>query len=51
MSRLFNRFVSWLHAGYPSDIPPTDRVPLVALLASDFSPADSGLVPVGQGAE
>lgn len=51
MSSLFNRFVSWLHAGYPTDIPPTDRVPLVALLTSDFSPADSGLVAAGQVAE
>ncbi len=35
MSKMINRFVSWLHAGYPNDVPLTDRVPLVALLVKD----------------
>lgn len=41
MSKVFNRFVSWLHAGYPNDVPLTDHVPLVALLTREFSPESS----------
>lgn len=35
MSKMINRFVSWLQTGYPDDVPPTDHVPLVALLTRD----------------
>ena len=51
MSRLLNRFVSWLHEGYPDGVPPTDRVPLVALLTSDMSRADAALAAGGEVAE
>lgn len=44
MTRLLNRFVSWLREGYPSDVPPTDQVPLIALLTKEFSPAEAALV-------
>ncbi len=51
MSQLLNRFVSWLHEGYPSGVPPTDRVPLIALLTREMSPADSMLMARGEVAE
>lgn len=42
MSKVLNRFVSWLHAGYPNDVPLTDHVPLVALLTRDAKAAVAG---------
>lgn len=51
MSQLLNRFVSWLNEGYPNEVPPTDRVPLIALLTREMSPADAVLVAGGEVAE
>lgn len=39
MGRLVNRFVSWLQEGYPDGVPRIDRVPLIALLTQEVSPA------------
>jgi hypothetical protein len=49
--RLLNRFMSWLQEGYPIEVPPTDRVPLIALLTREMSPAESMLMARGEVAE
>ena len=51
MGRLLNRFMSWLQEGYPDGVPPTDQVPLIALLTSDMSRADAVLAAGGEVAE
>ena len=33
MNRFLHRSVNWLRAGYPEGIPPTDYIPLLALLS------------------
>ena len=33
MNRFLHRIVNWLRAGYPEGIPPTDYIPLLALLS------------------
>ncbi|GFG73315.1 DUF3349 domain-containing protein [Mycobacterium botniense] len=33
MNRFLNSVVAWLRAGYPEGVPPTDYIPLLALLA------------------
>jgi hypothetical protein len=48
---MLNRFMSWLREGCPSDVPPTDHVPLIALLTREFSPADAMLAAGGEVAE
>lgn len=44
LTKLISQFVSWLNADYPLDVPPTDRVPLVALLTNGFAADESRLV-------
>lgn len=51
MNRLLGNFVAWLRAGYPSELPPTDHVPLVTLLTRQLSPAEAMLVANGEAAE
>lgn len=51
MSRLLNRFMSWLQEGYPNGVPPTDHVPLIALLTREMSPSDAMLVAGAEAAE
>jgi hypothetical protein len=33
VNRFLNSIIAWLHAGYPEGIPPTDYVPVLALLS------------------
>jgi hypothetical protein len=33
VNRFLHRIVNWLRVGYPQDIPPTDYLPLLALLS------------------
>jgi hypothetical protein len=33
VNRFLHRIVNWLRAGYPEGIPPTDYIPLLALLS------------------
>lgn len=51
MTRLFNRFYSWLQEGYPDGVPRTDRVPLIALLTREMAPTQAILTANGQVAE
>ncbi|MCW1959642.1 MAG: DUF3349 domain-containing protein [Mycobacterium sp.] len=51
MSRLLNRFMSWLQEGYPNGVPPTDHVPLIALLTREMSPAEAMVMATGEVAE
>ncbi len=51
MNRLISSLVSWLRAGYPSELPPTDNVPLIALLTRQMSPAEAMLMANGEAAE
>ncbi len=44
MNQLIANFISWLRAGYPNDAPPTDYVPVMALLAREHSSVESVLV-------
>lgn len=37
MNRFLNSIVSWLRAGYPEGVPPTDYFPLLALLRRRLS--------------
>ena len=37
MNRFLNSIVSWLRAGYPDGVPPTDYFPLLALLSRRLS--------------
>ena len=37
MNRFLNSVVSWLRAGYPEGIPPTDTFPVLALLTRRLS--------------
>lgn len=51
VNRLISSLVSWLRAGYPSELPPTDNVPLIALLTRQMSPAEAMLMANGEAAE
>lgn len=51
MSRLLNRFMCWLRADCPEGVPPTDHVPLIALLTRELSPAEGMLLAAGEVAE
>ena len=44
MNRFQNSVVAWLRAGYPEGIPPTDYVPVLALLSRRLSNDDVKLV-------
>lgn len=44
MNRFLNSVVSWLRAGYPEGIPPTDTFALLALLANRLSNNEVRLV-------
>ncbi|MDT5021763.1 MAG: hypothetical protein QOD34_1125 [Mycobacterium sp.] len=44
MNRFLNSVVAWLRAGYPEGIPPTDYVPVLALLSRRLSNDDVKLV-------
>ena len=44
MNRFLNSIVAWLRAGYPEGIPPTDYVPVLALLSRRLSNDDVKLV-------
>lgn len=37
MNRFLNAVVSWLRAGYPEGVPPTDYMPVLALLSRRLS--------------
>ena len=37
MNRFLNSVVAWLRAGYPEGIPPTDYIPVLALLTRRLS--------------
>lgn len=37
MNRFLNSIVAWLRAGYPDGVPPTDYIPLLALLSRRLS--------------
>ncbi len=37
MNRFLNSVVAWLRAGYPEGIPPTDYIPVLALLSRRLS--------------
>lgn len=37
MNRFLNAIVSWLRAGYPEGVPPTDYMPVLALLTRRLS--------------
>lgn len=37
MNRFLNAIVSWLRAGYPEGVPPTDYMPVLALLSRRLS--------------
>jgi hypothetical protein len=44
VNRFLNSVVAWLRAGYPEGIPPTDYVPVLALLSRRLSNDDVKLV-------
>ena len=44
MNRFLSSVVSWLRAGYPEGIPPTDSFALLALLANRLSSDEVKLV-------
>lgn len=44
MYQIIANFISWLRAGYPESAPPTDYVPVMALLSREHSPAETSLV-------
>ena len=44
MNRFLNSVVSWLRAGYPDGIPPTDYFPVLALLSRRLSNDEVKLV-------
>jgi hypothetical protein len=44
VNRFLNSVVAWLRAGYPEGIPPTDYVPVLALLSRRLSNEDVKLV-------
>jgi hypothetical protein len=44
VNRFLNSVVSWLRAGYPEGVPPTDTFALLALLANRLSNDDVKLV-------
>jgi hypothetical protein len=44
VNRFLNSVVAWLRAGYPEGIPPTDSVPVLALLSRRLSNEDVKLV-------
>jgi hypothetical protein len=37
LNRFLNKVVTWLRAGYPDGVPPTDYIPLLALLSRRLS--------------
>lgn len=51
MVRLFANVVSWLREGIPNDVPPTDHVPLIALLTRPLTDGDGIMMATGQVAE
>jgi hypothetical protein len=51
MGRLFANFLSWLREGIPSGVPPTDHVPLIALLTRPLTDGDGIMATAGQVAE
>ena len=44
MNRFLNSVVAWLRAGYPEGIPPTDYIPVLALLSRRLSNDEVKLV-------
>ena len=44
MNRFLNSVVAWLRAGYPDGIPPTDYLPVLALLSRRLSSDEVKLV-------
>ncbi len=44
MNRFLSSIVNWLRAGYPEGVPPTDYVPLLALLRRRLSDAEVKVV-------
>ena len=44
MNRFLSAIVSWLHAGYPEGVPPTDYLPVLALLTRRLTTDEVKLV-------